>query len=739
MAGTWLTFPSAVTRRPDRPATARKGQGARDVGGTGKEDDRQMTGYLVGIDIGGTFTDCAVVAPDGTVITAKAPSTPPDFSTGVVAALEAAAGRLDMDLPTFCGRIRLISHGTTTGTNTLIQRRGAKVGLLTTRGHEDAIHIMRGSRGYSGRDIRKVVHFPEGAKPTPIVPKRLIAGVPERIDSAGQVVVPFNEEAAREALERLLAQGVEAVAICFLWSFKNPAHEQRMRAIVQERAPGLFVTASSDLVPKWGEYERTTASVLNAYIGPVTSAYLARIDRSLTELGYGHPLQITSCAGGAVSVAKGIEAPLLTLDSGPVAGVTGSAFLGRLMGHDNIITTDMGGTSFDVGIIHEGEAATSHLSSVNQYQYFLPKVDIQTVGAGGGSLAVYDPVTGTLRVGPESAGAVPGPVCYGRGGTQPTVTDADLMLGYLDADNFAGGAMKLDREGAERAIGELAARLNLTPIECAAGIARIVEFNMADLIRRATIEKGHDPRDFVLYAFGGAGPVHAGVFAAELGVERVIVPQKKTASVWCAFGAAAADVLHVYEQVEVMESPFDPRRMSEVLSALAARGREQLAAEGATEQRLAFSVDLRHRGQINEVEVPLPGESLDEAGLPALVEAFYEKYERLYGRGSSFRGARLEAVTFRVHAGAPLPKPVLPRLEPVAAEPPQGARRPSRQVYWAEAKAWRESPVFDGSLLEHGHVVAGPAIVETTDTTVVVHPGQTLRIDALGNFELTVK
>ncbi|MFC3230586.1 hydantoinase/oxoprolinase family protein [Marinibaculum pumilum] len=698
-----------------------------------------MSGYLVGIDIGGTFTDCAVVAADGTVITAKAASTPPDFSQGVVAVLGAAAQRLGLSVEDFCARIRLISHGTTTGTNTLIQRRGAKVGLLTTRGHEDVIHIMRGSRGYSGRDIRKVVHFPEGAKPQPIVPKRLIEGVPERIDSLGNVVVPFNEAEAKAALERLLAQGVEAVAICFLWSFKNAEHERRMKAIVQARAPELFVTASSDLVPKWGEYERTTASVLNAYIGPLTSAYLANIDQSLTGMGYAHPLQITSCAGGAVSVATGIEAPLLTLDSGPVAGVTGSAFLGGLMGHSNIITTDMGGTSFDVGIIHDGEAATSHISTVNQYQYFLPKVDIQTVGAGGGSLAVHDPVTGTLRVGPESAGAKPGPVCYGRGGTQPTVTDADLLLGYFDAENFAGGAMSLDRDGAEKAVADLAGKLGLSTIECAAGIARIVEFNMADLIRRATIEKGHDPRDFVLYAFGGAGPVHAGVFAAELGVERVIVPQKKTASVWCAFGAAAADILHVYEQVEVMESPFDPAAMSKVLAALGERGMAQLQAEGATEPALAFSIDLRHRGQINEVEVPVAGASLTGGDLQPLAEAFYEKYERLYGRGSSFRGAKLEAVTFRVRATAPLPRPVLPRTEAAPPEPPEAARRRPRKVYWSASKDFVETPVFDGEQLLHGHRVAGPAIVETTDTTVVIHPGQSLGVDALGNFDLTLR
>ncbi|MFO1200540.1 MAG: hydantoinase/oxoprolinase family protein [Burkholderiaceae bacterium] len=696
-----------------------------------------MSGYLVGVDIGGTFTDCVVVAPSGTVVTAKAASTPPDFSAGFVAALEIAAGKLGKDLASFCREVAMVSHGTTIGTNTLIQRKGAKVGLITTRGHEDAIHIMRGSRGYSGRDIRKVVHFSEGSKPVPIVPKRLIEGVSERVDYAGRVVVKLNEAQAVEAIDRLVAAGVEAFAICLLWSFKNPAHERRLVELVRERAPGAFVTCSSDLVPKWGEYERTTAVALNANIGPVTSAYLRRLDERLKSLGYANPLQITQCGGGLISVGKATEAPLLTLDSGPVAGVTGSVYLGALMGEPNIITTDMGGTSFDVGVIHGGEASTSHLSSVNQYEYFLPKVDIQTIGAGGGSLARYDALTDTLRVGPDSAGAVPGPVCYRRGGTVPTVTDADLCLGYFDPDNFAGGTMKLDLAGAQAAIAELAAKLKLSPVECADGIARIASFNMADLIRRTTIQKGFDPRDFVLFAFGGAGPVHASVFAAELGVKKVIVPQKKTASVWCAFGAAAADVLHLYEKVDMMTSPFDAARINAGLAELKARGAGQLRREGLAAGRYAFSVDVRHRGQINEVEVAIPGETLDAGGIDALVERFYERYETIYGRGSSFRGARLEAVTLRCRASAAMPKPALVPAQPGPREPAADARRAPRRVWWSAQRDWRETPVWDGDRFVPGNAVAGPAIVETTDTTVVVHAGQTLAVDRFGNFELT--
>jgi N-methylhydantoinase A len=698
-----------------------------------------MTGFLVGVDIGGTFTDCVVVSPDGAVTTAKAPSTPPDFSSGFVAALELAAGKLGMELRAFCAEVSMVSHGTTIGTNTLIQRKGAKVGLITTKGHEDAIHIMRGSRGYSGRDIRKVVHFSEGSKPNPIVPKRMIAGISERIDYAGREVVPLSDEQVNDAIDRLLAAGAEAFAVCLLWSFKNPAHERRVVELIRARAPGLFVTCSSDLVPKWGEYERTTAVALNANIGPVTSAYLRRLDERLKSLGYGHPLQITQCGGGLISVQKATEAPLLTLDSGPVAGVTGSVFLGRLMGEPNIITTDMGGTSFDVGVIHGGAASTSHLSSVNQYEYFLPKVDIQTIGAGGGSLARFDPVTNSLHVGPESAGAQPGPVCYGRGGTIPTVTDADLFLGYFDAGNFAGGSMKLDYAAAAAAITSLARQLGLSPVQCAEGIARIASFNMADLIRRTTIQKGFDPRDFVLFAFGGAGPVHAGVFAAELGVRKVIVPQKKTASVWCAFGAASADVLHVYEKVDMMTSPFDIGRVNANLIELRARGAEQLRREGVGQGMYTFSCDVRHRGQINEVEVAIAGDAIDATGLEALIEGFYRRYELIYGKGSSFRGARLEVVTFRCRASAEMPKPVLRPAALGLPQPSAGAVRASRRVYWGQALEWLDTRVYDGDQFVPGNAVEGPAIVETTDTTVVVHEGQKLAVDRFGNFELSLR
>jgi N-methylhydantoinase A len=695
--------------------------------------------YLVGIDIGGTFTDCAIVDRAGKLITAKVPSTPDDFSRGMLDALGAGAQALGLRLERFCRDIAFLSHGTTVGTNTIIQKRGAKVGLITTKGHEDAIHIMRGSRGYGGRDIRKVVHFPETSKPQPIVPKRLIRGVSERVDCFGEIVVALNEEETERSIRELLAEGVEAIAICFLWSFRNPKHELRVKELVRKLKPGLFVTCSYDIAPKWGEYERGTATALNAYLGPVMSGYLDRLNTSLQKLGYGHGLQITQCGGGTVPVERAGEAPLLTLDSGPVSGVTASMFLGAAMGEKNVITTDMGGTSFDVSIIYDGKPAYSFVANTDQYDYFLPKVDLQAIGAGGGSLVRVRSETRTMTVGPDSAGAFPGPVCYGRGGKVPTVTDAQLVLGYLDPDNFAGGRMKLDKQAAFESIRELGSKIQMQAVECAAGICRIVELQMADVIRKVTVEKGYDPRDFVLFAFGGAGPAHAGVFARELGVRRVVIPQRKAASTWCAFGAAAADVLHIFEHSEILPTPVPAKRINAALERLEKQAKALMAKEGIVEkrQRFEFSLDVRHRGQINEVELLLPFDRLPQDYEHRLRAMFTLRYEKLYGRGSALAGAQLEIVVARLRARALTPRPKLVRDTRNSRTMPAAAKRPARSIYWPDLGRFRNTPVYDGEELATGNRIPGPAIVETADTTVVVHPGRTLRLDALGNFEIT--
>jgi len=697
-----------------------------------------MSELLCGIDIGGTFTDCVVIDKKGQFTSAKSLSTPADRSVGIYNVLTAAAKKRGEKIEEMVGKIALLSHGTTIGTNALIERTGAIVGLLTTKGHEDAIHIMRGSRGITGRELKKLCHYPSSSKPNPIVPKRLIRGISERVDCFGNEVAPLNEVDVRKAVKELVTAGVEAIAVCYLWSFKAPQHEMRTKAIIKEMMPDMFVTCSAELVPKWGEYERMTAVALNAHTGPIVADYMQRVDERLKNLGYQHPLQITTCSGGTVSVEKSKAAPLLTLDSGPVSGVTGSAYLGKVMGHSNIITTDMGGTSFDVGVIKNGQAAASYISSVNQYEYFLPRVDIDVIGAGGGSIATVDKLTGTLKVGPLSAGSTPGPICYGRGGTQPTVTDANLVLGRLDPNNFAGGSIKLDKKAAEIAITKLGKQIGKSMMETAAGICRIVEFNMADLIRQVTIQKGYDPRHFVLYAFGGAGALHATAFASALDIEKVIVPQRECASVWCAFGASAADILHLYERSQVLvSSTWSAEKFNQIFLELGKRGSTQLSKDGDYEQTLTYSIDIRHRGQINEVEVMLHSDRMNEEGIENLKEAFFTRYEELYGKGAAFRAAELEAVTFRCRASATTMKPLMNKRKLVGEKSELDAFRPSRQVWWTAVQKELETTVMDGMKMLPGNLIKGPALIETPDTTVVVPPSHQIQVDEYGNFELS--
>ena len=695
-----------------------------------------MKTFICGLDIGGTFTDCVLIDELGKLTIAKSPSTPSDFSEGVLNAIESAATKLSLSSPELLQSIKVLAHGTTVGTNAIIQRKGAKVGLITTKGHNDVIHIMRGSRGLAGQDIKLIVHIPESSKPDPLVPKKLIKGVSERVDCFGNIVVNLNENEVRNAILELKQAGCESLAVCCLWSFLEPKHELQIKNIASEIAPEMYVTCSTDLAPKWGEYERTTAVALNAYIGPTTVGYITRLDNSLKLMGYKPPLQITHCAGGTITVPKAQEAPLLTLDSGPVAGVTGSSYLGSLMGYHDVITTDLGGTSFDVGVIHDTKPVVSYKSTVHQYEYFLPKVDVQTLGTGGGSTVWIDPATKALRVGPESAGADPGPVCYGNGGTTPTTTDADLVLGYLDPDNFAGGKIKLDIAAAQSSMQNLADQLNMSLYELASGVATIAEFQMADLIRKVTVQKGLDPREFVVFAFGGAGPVHMGVAARELGVSKVIVPQGDTAAVWCAFGAASADILHVSEQAKIMSSPFEKESVNKILLALKERGVRQLNSDGINpdKHQFQYSLDMRHRGQINEVEVFLDKDSLDETSLALLREKFVSRYEQLYGHGAALHDARLEIVTARCRASAISIKPKLNTSELEQREVSSDMQTGARKIYWAEDKEIRSTSIFDGYKMRPGNFLEGPCVIETETTSIVVHPGQSIEMDSFQNF-----
>jgi N-methylhydantoinase A len=694
-----------------------------------------MTDLICGIDTGGTFTDCVVIDVDGRIVTAKAPSTPRDFSAGVLDALDLVAAKLGLSTEALLRRTGRLALGTTVGTNALLQRRGARVGLITTKGHRDVIHIMRGARGVPGLASEKVLHFPESSKPDPIVPKTLIAEVSERIDCKGEVVVELNEDEAESAIRRLCAKGVEAIAICFLWSFKHPEHERRVKALVERLAPGIFVCCSVDLVPRWGEYERTAATVINAYLGPLTAAYMDRVGRRVAAAGLVTPVQVMQCGGGVVPADEAARKSFLTLDSGPVAGVLASQFLGEVLGQKNVIATDMGGTSFDVGLVYDGAPVASYQSVVSQYEYFVPRIDIRSIGSGGGSIIWLEQTSGSLRVGPLSAGADPGPVCYGRGGREPTVTDAAVVLGYLDPAHFLGGRLRLDREAAVASLAPLATRLGLGVVETASGAARVVEHQMADLIRKVTVQKGYDPRDFVVFAYGGAGPVHAGVYARELGAQSVIVPLGGVCSLWSALGAAAADLLHIHETVDIQANPFDPARVDAVFAQLEGQGAAQLREDGVDlgRARIHRSADMRYKGQINEVEVAVPDGSLGTAALEGLVASFHRRYESLYGSGAGFREARVEIVTYRVRTSATSPKPRLQPAPERGPAPSTEAVAPSRPVYWAERGDFEVTPIFWGDRLEAGNIVRGPAIIQVPDTTIVVHPGQVARVDPYGN------
>jgi N-methylhydantoinase A len=692
--------------------------------------------YIIGIDTGGTFTDCVVMDAEGRITTAKASSTPNDFADGVMESLALAAGRLGLTTEALLRDTARLALGTTVGTNAMLQRRGARVGLITTQGHRDVIHIMRGARGVPGLNNVQVLHFPESGKPDPIVPKPFIAEVSERVDCKGEVVVELNETEADAAIRRLVARGVEAIAICFLWSFKHPEHERRVMRMVERLAPEVFVCCSADLIPRWGEYERTVATVLNAYLGPVMSRYLGALESRARAAGFAYPLQVMQCGGGVIPAAESARRAFLTLDSGPVAGVLASQYLGGIIGSKHIIATDMGGTSFDVGLIWDGEPVASYQSVVHQYEYFVPRIDIRSVGSGGGSVIWIDEVSGALRVGPISAGAQPGPACYGRGGLEPTVTDADVVLGYLDPNYVLGGRLRLDPDRARASLAPMATRLGMGLVETASGAVRVVEHQMADLIRKVTVQKGYDPRDCVVFAYGGAGPVHAGVYARELGAQSVVVPLGEICSLWSALGAASADLLHIYEAVDILPSPFDPARVLDHFRDLEERGATQLRADGiAPEQaRLVRSADVRYKGQINEVEVSVPSGPLDEAALARLIDDFHQRYETVYGQGAGFREARVEIVTYRVRASSVSAKPRIVAAREGDRAPSNEAHAGARPVYWAELGDFETTPVFWGERLVAGNVVPGPGIIQAPDTTIVVHPFQTARVDTYGNI-----
>lgn len=693
-----------------------------------------MRMLYVGVDTGGTFTDLVVMDDDGIIRTAKTATTPGELEKGVLEGLRLLAAERGQALEAFLAEVSRLGYGTTQATNALIERRGARTWLLTTQGFGDTIFIQRlmGCTAHIPRE--RLGMFCERRYPTPIVPRTCVRELPERVDQAGKVLLPLDEAVTRRAVQEALNAGAEAIAVSLLWSFRNPVHEQRVREIIHEVAGDrIAVALSSEVSPVVGEYERTASTVISAYLGPAARAHYERVEKMLREYGFRGKFNVLNNIGGVLPAKRAADRAVLTLLSGPTGGVTGSRYLGDKLGHTKIITTDMGGTSFDVGLIVDGGLLLTTEREVNGYHISVPAIDIATIGAGGGSLiTVRD---GLIRVGPESAGAVPGPVCYGRGGTRATVTDADVVLGIIDPDNFLGGQMKLDLKAAEDAIREQVSKpLGISVEEAAAGVRRIVESQMADLLREVTIGHGHDPREFVLYAFGGAGPTHAAGYGRELGVRQIIVPA--TSMVHSAYGALASDTVFSVERSRVLQGGadcvgIDPDIVEAEFRALEHQCVTELEEAGFGEgnRELHRYAEMRFRMQTHELMVPVPEGPMNQDRLRELAARFERMYEDTYGEGSAFAAAGIEIETFRIEGIGRTHKPSFAKL------PPRGpVERRQRMVYLDEVKERVPVTVIGWPDLVAGERIDGPAIIEHPTTTVAIGANQRATMDEYGNL-----
>lgn len=693
---------------------------------------------IIGVDTGGTFTDLVLLDADGRVYFDKAFSTPADLTRGVLAALERVAGRVGRPMVEVLAAAERFAHGTTVSTNALLQRRGARVGLLTTRGFEDTTLIARGPVGRTGGlPYALAMDFAHTEPPEPLVPRPLIRGLHERTTKDGRVLVSLDPEEVRRAVGELVAAGAESLAVCLLWSFRNPDHERLVGRVVRECAPGLPVSLSSEVSPLLGEFERATTTIVNAYIGPVTVRYLERLADELGRRGLRRPVQIMKCSGGLCLPQRVAQESVSIVNSGPVGGVVAARHLGELLGHRDIITTDMGGTSFDVGVIHGGEYEYERMPFLAQgLPVQTPALKVTTIGAGGGSIAWTD--GRRLLVGPQSAGADPGPACYGRGGTEPTVTDALVVLGILDPGHFFGGRLMLERGLAEAAIrARIADPLGMSVVDAAAGIYEIVTARMADLVRKVSVESGYDPRHFALFSYGGAGPAHSARFARALGVREVVIPH--AASVFSALGIALSDVLFTYARSEPLALEANQAtadQFNAVFAELEAQAAADLAACGIPpgEALLTRRLDLRYQGQMNEITLAWDRAPLAAERVPALRAAFEDAYQARFGQGITRAQSPLEVISFRVEALRPSAKPDLRPL-PERPQAPAPAPRATRRVF-VHGQGWVPARVYDFEALEPGQSVAGTAIIERADTTVYIPAGQAARLDGYRNLRI---
>lgn len=683
--------------------------------------------YRIGIDVGGTFTDLVLVRPDGSIALAKSTTTPHDQSIGVLDGIAQLAAGEGMELSHLLRRTSSIIHGTTTADNTMIEMSGAVTGLITTQGHRDEIELRRG--------YKEDIWDPALPPPPPIAPRRRRIGVPERLDFEGRVVTPLDEAAVRAALRRLKQQGIESLAVVFLFSFVNPAHEQRVREIAAEECPGLSISLSHEVMPSAPEFERTSTTLVNAFVAPKIDRYLSGLVDRLRAAGYQHELLVMQSNGGIMTPDYIARRPVTVLCSGPTGGVIAACAVAGAAKTTDFVCADMGGTSYDVCLIRGGAPEIkAGWNWHHRYLIGLPMVDIQTIGAGGGSIASV--VAGSLQVGPRSAGADPGPICYGRGGTEPTVSDANLVLGYLNPDDFCGGSMRLKVDGVREAIGDRIGRpLGLDPVEAAHGVYRLVNANMANAIRRVAAQRGVDPRRLTMVAYGGNGPVHATAQAAELGIKTVLVP--KVAPAFSALGLLLSD--HLLDEMRAYISPVgrvDLDRVNGLFAEMEHAARAVLERRRGTHQRIELRrfMNLCYPGQTFDMAVPLAATNgrLGRRGLAATVERFHELHEQLHTYASRDEEPILRSL--RVTAVGVTDKPRLPTIGRSTVRPPVNGRR---HAYFGGRFVL--TPIYDGPRLRVGHEVKGPAIIEEPFTTIVLHPRQEATLDRYGNYRIALR
>ena len=674
----------------------------------------------IGVDVGGTFTDLALWDGErGALAVFKLPSVPHDPALGILDGLRTLAAREDVRPET----LTFVAHGTTVATNALLEGKGARTGLVTTRGFRDLLEIARQKRPH--------LYDLQADKPAPLVERVLRREVRERLAWDGSVIEPLSLDDVDKALDALRAEDVEALAVCFLYSFVDPAHERLVEAEIRSRCPGVFVSLSADVSPEFREYERLSTTVINAYLGPLVGRYLQRFGAEVERLGIRHPPYVNQSNGGIISVAAASAQPVRTLLSGPSAGVMGAAWVSAAAGVPSIITFDMGGTSTDVARVEDGRPVIGAQRTIAGYPVRIPSLEIETVGAGGGSIAWVDS-GGALRVGPQSAGAHPGPACYGRGGTAPTVTDANVVLGRLSATGLLDGRMTVRRELAQEAIAGLAAQLGTSPVDAARGIVSVVQTNMLGAIRIVSVRKGYDPRGYTLVAFGGAGPLHAATLARDLGIARVLVPPAP--GILCALGLLVAPrrLDLVQTRVALLEA-MTPVELEQRFEDLERQAASWLDTESvpAARRRLARAFDMRYVGQNFEltVEAPADGAALDAK---ALRDAFLHEHERVYGYAAA--DEPVQVVALRLTAFGDRELPPMPTLDVAASQDPSEARLGERAVCFEDARDFLPTPVYRRERLRAGHRLAGPAIVEQMDSTTVVLEGQEAVVDARGNL-----